>query len=111
MLPCSKSQRKVHWFSLSRLPGDDGWRMTFMAPNMPFYIVELAEFLHKDDKAGRAAWDYMREQQAKAAKENANAVLIKNKDLGEWNDIHPLDKKTLGKRAAKAAIDDLKKNN
>ena len=87
------------------------WRMTFMAPNMPFYIVELAEFLHKDDKAGRAAWDYMREQQAKAAKENANAVLIKNKDLGEWNDIHPLDKKTLGKRAAKAAIDDLKKNN
>ena len=48
---------------------------------------------------------------AKAAKENANAVLIKNKDLGEWNDIHPLDKKTLGKRAAKAAIDDLKKNN
>ena len=38
-----------------------------------------------------------------------HAVLIKNKDLGEWNDIHPLDKKTLGSRIAKAALKDMKK--
>ena len=30
--------------------------------------------------------------------------LIKNSDLGEWNDIHPLDKKTLGQRAAETAL-------
>jgi sialate O-acetylesterase len=35
---------------------------------------------------------------------NQPAVLIKNKDLGEWNDIHPLDKKTLGKRVADAVM-------
>ena len=79
------------------------WRKTFDSPDLPFYIAELAEFLHKDDKEGRKAWEEMRKEQAKAAKTSGHAVLIKNEDLGEWNDIHPLDKKTLGKRMAKAA--------
>lgn len=85
------------------------WRKTFDAPQMPFYIVELADFLHKDDLAGRQAWAEMREQQARAAKLDVNARLIRNSDLGEWNDIHPLDKKTIGKRAAKEALNDIKK--
>ncbi len=85
------------------------WRDTFEDPEMPFYIVELADFLHRSDKAGRAAWAEMRKEQAKAVKMNTNARLIPNSDLGEWNDIHPLDKKTLGKRAAEATLDDMKK--
>ena len=84
------------------------WRNTFEDQDLPFYIAELAEFLHKDDKEGRQAWEEMRQEQAKAAKTSGNAVLIKNEDLGEWNDIHPLDKKTLGKRMAKAAIKDIR---
>ena len=76
------------------------WRETFNDPGLPFYIVELAEFLHKSDMQGRMAWDEMRAEQAQAAVLSGNAVLIKNKDLGEWNDIHPLDKKTLGQRIA-----------
>ena len=84
------------------------WRNTFEDHDLPFYIAELAEFLHKDDKAGREAWEEMRKQQAKAAKTSGNAKLIKNEDLGEWNDIHPLNKKTLGKRIAKAAIKDIR---
>ena len=31
-------------------------------------------------------------------------VLVPNSDLGEWNDIHPQDKKTLGERTAAAII-------
>ncbi len=85
------------------------WRDTFNDPDLPFYIVELAEFLHKSDEQGRQAWEEMRQEQAKAAKAATRAVLIKNKDLGEWNDIHPLDKKTLGSRIAKAALKDMKK--
>ena len=50
----------------------------------------------------------MRLQQAKAVEMNANTRLIPNSDLGEWNDIHPLDKKTLGKRAAEATLKDMK---
>lgn len=84
------------------------WRETFTDQELPFYIVELAEFLHESDVQGREAWEEMRQQQAKAAKESGNAVLIRNKDLGEWNDIHPLDKKTLGQRIAKEALKRMK---
>ena len=84
------------------------WRDTFNDQSLPFYIVELAEFLHESDIQGRNAWEEMRQQQAKAAKESGDAVLIKNKDLGEWNDIHPLDKKTLGQRIAKEALKRMK---
>lgn len=85
------------------------WRSTFNDSQLPFYIVELADFLHKDDKEGRKAWQEMREEQAKVADTVSGAELIKNKDLGEWNDIHPLDKKTLGKRTAKAALKNIRK--
>ena len=84
------------------------WRETFNDSELPFYIAELAEFLHESDVQGRKAWDEMRQEQAKVAEEAPNTVLIKNKDLGEWNDIHPLDKKTLGKRMAKAALKRMK---
>lgn len=84
------------------------WRETFTDPDMPFYIVELAEFLHKSDEQGRKAWDEMRDEQKKAARSSGNSFFIKNEDLGEWNDIHPLDKKTLGKRIARKALRRLK---
>ncbi len=87
------------------------WRKTFNSPELPFYIVELADFLHKDDIEGRRTWAEMRAEQAKAAENDPNATLIRNSDLGEWNDIHPLDKKTLGKRIAKDVIRNLKNNN
>lgn len=89
----------------------ENWRTLFDDADLPFYIVELADFLHKDDIRGREAWAQMRVQQANAVKATENSVLIKNSDLGEWNDIHPLDKKTLGERIAKEALKYLKKKN
>ena len=81
------------------------WRNeTFGDPDLPFYIMELAEYLHPSDTAGRAAWAEMRKIQAKVAEMNSGTYLIRNYDLGEWNDIHPLNKKTLGERTAEAAI-------
>ena len=84
------------------------WRSTFDKPELPFYIVELADFLSKDDIGGRQAWAEMRKEQAKVAETNRNTRLIRNSDLGEWNDIHPLDKKTLGQRAAESALENNK---
>ena len=81
------------------------WRSTFGNPELPFYIVELADFLSRDDVSGRQAWAEMRKEQAKVAETNRNTRLIHNSDLGEWNDIHPLDKKTLGQRAAESALE------
>ena len=86
------------------------WRKGFNDPDMPFYIVELADFLHPSDAGGRRAWAEMRAVQAAVADADANATLIRNSDLGEWNDIHPLDKKTLGIRVADAVEPSLPKN-
>ena len=88
------------------------WRAKFGQPEMPFYIVELAEYLHPSNQQGRKAWAEMRQIQAHVADVTPNAYLIKNEDLGEWNDIHPLNKKTLGQRVADAVIghDMMKKN-
>ncbi len=79
------------------------WRRTFDDASLPFYIMELADFLPKDDVQGRKAWAEMRAEQAKAADMNENATLIPNADLGEWNDIHPLDKQTPARRIVEVA--------
>lgn len=101
------SRRNEYAALLSVMISD--WRRTFNSEKLPFYIVELADFLAKDDIQGRKAWAEMRHEQAKAAQMNTNTYLIKNSDLGEWNDIHPLDKKTLGQRAAETAFKHNKK--
>lgn len=86
----------------------NNWRAAFAQPQLPFYIIELAGFLHPTDP-GQASWAKLREAQAKAADNDNNAYLIKNSDLGEWNDIHPLDKKTLATRLSDTIISNLKK--
>ena len=83
------------------------WRRTF-GDNLHFYIIELADFLAPDDP-GRKAWAEMRKQQAAAAKTDGNATLIKNSDTGEWNDIHPLDKKTPAERLVKGIMENFGK--
>lgn len=82
------------------------WRRTFDNSELPFYIVELADFLSKEDTGGRKAWAEMRGEQARVAETNRYTRLIRNSDLGEWNDIHPLDKKTLGGRIAESVWQD-----
>ena len=79
------------------------WRKLFQNDKLPFYIVELADFLAPDDP-GRASWAALRAEQAKAAQSVDHATLIKNSDTGEWNDIHPLDKKTAGTRLVEAVL-------
>lgn len=82
------------------------WRRTFGNSELPFYLVELADFLSKEDTGGRKAWAEMRGEQARVAETNRYTRLIRNSDLGEWNDIHPLDKKTLGGRIAESVWQD-----
>ncbi len=85
------------------------WRRTFGNQQLPFYIVELADFLHPSNVAGRAEWQKMRDAQRRAADETNGAKWILNSDNGEWNDIHPLDKKTPGTRVAEAILTDANK--
>ena len=99
------SRRNEYATLLTAMMAD--WRRTFSQPELPFYIVELADYLSKEDISGRKAWAEMRLEQAKAAQTTPNAFLIRNNDLGEWNDIHPLEKKTLGRRVANKVLETL----
>lgn len=78
----------------------EDWRALFSSPDLDFYVVELADFLHPEDFVGRNAWQKLRDAQKRGVEMRKNAYLIKNSDTGEWNDIHPLDKKTPAKRIA-----------
>ena len=57
------------------------WRQRWNKSDMPFYIIELADFLSPTDKGGRAAWAEFRKVQAEVADTNKNVTLIKNSDL------------------------------
>lgn len=103
------SNRNEYKAMLTALIAD--WRQRWNQPDMPFFIIELADFLSPEDKGGRAAWAEFRKVQAETAEANKNVTLIKNSDLGEWNDIHPLDKKTLGQRVSQAVFEQKGKTN
>jgi len=87
----------------------DDWRQKWEVTDLPFYVVELADFLPREDIEGRKMWAKFREAQAEVANTVDKVRLIKNSDLGEWNDIHPLDKKTVGKRVSEAVWNDIQK--
>lgn len=76
------------------------WRVLLRNEKLPFYIVELASFEHSErETAETSGWVKLQDIQRQVCEEMENVYLIPNRDLGEWNDIHPQDKKTLGARA------------
>jgi sialate O-acetylesterase len=85
------------------------WRDLFQEADLPFLIAELALWMPESDVWGRKAWEEMRQIQRGIAEADADTYFVPNKDLGEWNDIHPLDKKTLGQRAAAIALEHILK--
>lgn len=75
------------------------WRKELSAPILPFIYVQLPGFMERSSNPTESNWAELREQQRQlsSVKNTAMAVAI---DLGEWNDIHPLNKKDVGKRLA-----------
>jgi len=78
------------------------WRQKWNQGDFPFLYVQLANFMETKDQPSESSWAQLREAQLKtlAVPNTAMAVII---DLGEWNDIHPLNKEDVGKRLALAA--------
>lgn len=74
------------------------WRSLFANPKMKFVIIELADF----EKPVKPWLRRFQDMQAEVAAADPYAALAPARDLGEWNDIHPLNKKTVGVRAANA---------
>jgi len=78
------------------------WRTHWQQGDFPFLFVQLANFLEAKPLPGESNWALLREAQLKtlALPNTGMAVAI---DIGEWNDIHPLNKKDVGRRLALAA--------
>jgi sialate O-acetylesterase len=79
------------------------WRTKWKQGNFPFLYVQLPNFMEAREQPGESQWAEFREAQLKSLRvpKTAMAVAI---DIGEWNDIHPLNKKDVGKRLALAAL-------
>ena len=86
----------------SRLFGEmvRDWRNLWGIGDFPFIFTQLANF--EVDDGGRETWALLREEQRKslAVPNTAMATAV---DIGEYNDLHPQDKKTLGRRLALCA--------
>ncbi len=79
------------------------WRNKWQDEDLPFLYVQLANFMEVDYLPVESKWAEMRfaQLQALSIPNTAMAVAI---DLGEWNDIHPLNKKDVGYRLALGAL-------
>lgn len=80
------------------------WRRQFRNPEMPFFIVQLANFMARAKEPGDDAWAELREAQAIAATKVPKAGLAVTIDVGDALDIHPTDKLTVGYRLSRAAL-------
>lgn len=74
------------------------WRALFANPDMKFVIVELADF----ERPVNDSWKAFQQMQHEVAASDPKAAIAEAHDLGEWNDVHPLAKKELAFRVAKA---------
>ncbi len=79
------------------------WRQKFDSPALPFFVVQLANFLDRSYLPAESNWARLRFDQLRATAAIDNTALIVTTDIGEWNDIHPLNKKGVGHRLALAA--------
>jgi sialate O-acetylesterase len=78
------------------------WRKHWKQGIFPFLYVQLPNFMETTNQPGESNWALLREAQlmSLSVPNTGMAVTI---DIGEWNDIHPLDKKDVGERLALAA--------
>lgn len=74
------------------------WRELWQWPDMPFLLVQLPNFMEKKDRPTDSGWARIRDAQFRTALSVPHTELAVTYDAGEWNDIHPLDKKTVAHR-------------
>ncbi len=87
-------------YLLSALIAD--WRTKWQQGELPFLFVQLPNFMEVQYLPSESQWAELRFGQLKSLSvpNTAMAVTI---DVGEWNDIHPLEKRIVGERLALAA--------
>jgi len=80
----------------------DDWRKKNNNEKLPFLFVQLPIWKEATDNNEKHGWPIIREAQAKAMS-IPNTGMACALELGEWNDLHPLNKKDVGYRLFLAA--------
>jgi len=78
------------------------WRQHFQQPELPFLYVQLANINKAKAEPGESNQALVRDAQRRLLTLPRTGMAVIT-DVGEWNDIHPLDKQTVGHRLALAA--------
>ena len=78
------------------------WRSQWNEGNFPFIIAQLPNFMEAKTQPSESNWAQLRQSQFNTLTVS-NTALAVNIDLGEWNDIHPLNKKDVAHRLALGA--------
>ena len=75
------------------------WRSKWKQGDLPFIYAQLPNFMEANYLPEESSWAEFRQSQLQALSlpNTGMAVTI---DAGEWNDIHPLNKKAVGERLA-----------
>ena len=97
----SNTDRPVEYEELFSTMIED-WRDHWNEGKFPFLFVQLANFMESKPEPSESDWARLRDSQLNTLDlpNTAMAVAI---DIGEGNDIHPLNKKDVGERLALAA--------
>jgi sialate O-acetylesterase len=85
----------------------DQWRGDWGDDSLPFLFVQLPMYASREEvEVGQPQknWCLLRENQYRAARQIANTALAVIIDCGEYDNIHPLDKQTVGFRLALQAL-------
>ena len=79
------------------------WRRLWGQEHFHFHFVQLANYMSRSEEPGESQWAELREAQtmALALPDTAMAVAI---DIGEEIDIHPKNKRDVGRRLAWSAL-------
>ncbi|MDR1526099.1 MAG: sialate O-acetylesterase [Dysgonamonadaceae bacterium] len=94
----SNTGRATEYYDLmSSLIGD--WRKLW-GDQLPFFSVQLANFMEPAPLQQNSGWAELREVQRKLSQTIPHTGMAVAIDIGEWNDIHPLNKKDVGIRLA-----------
>jgi sialate O-acetylesterase len=80
----------------------EDWRALFNNPTMPFVYVQLPNYQAADPNPSESNWALLRESQLKTLSVPFTGMAT-TIDVGEWYNLHPLNKKPVGTRLALAA--------
>ena len=80
------------------------WRRAWNEDELPFYFVQLANYMERKDQPSDSAWAELREAQLMTLRELPHTGMAVTIDIGEASDIHPRNKQDVGKRLARWAL-------